>query len=218
MPGNVVQLEVSDNGVGMTPDTLRKIFDPFFTTKVTGRGLGLSAVIGIVKGHHGGLRVESEAGRRTTFKIVFPVSNVKHTDIASKPLGSHPAHYEGCVLIVDDEADVREVVTDMMDDVGVRTIVAQNGEEALEMYKAKWSEIDLILLDLSMPGMGGKEAFKKMKAINPRAKVVLTSGYSESEVTEELKELGLTGFIQKPYRYDKLKETILRYLAGRQSS
>ena len=216
--GQVVQLEVSDNGVGMTPETLRKIFDPFFTTKVTGRGLGLSAVIGIVKGHFGGLRVESEAGHRTTFKIVFPVSSETRDATASASRTAHPAKYEGCVLIVDDEPDVRQVVTDMLEDVGVRILVAENGEEGLELYRSKWSEIDLVLLDLSMPGMGGKETFKRMKAINANAKVVLTSGYSETEVTDDLKALGLTGFIQKPYRYDRLKDTIVRYIIGHESA
>jgi DNA-binding NtrC family response regulator len=104
----------------------------------------------------------------------------------------------------------------MLEEIGVRAYVAENGEEGLELYKGKWSEIDLVLLDLSMPGMGGKETFKRMKAINANAKVLLTSGYSETEVTDELNALGLAGFIQKPYRFDKLKETFIRYLAGNQ--
>jgi two-component system, cell cycle sensor histidine kinase and response regulator CckA len=211
-PGEFVLLEVSDNGQGMSPETLRKIFDPFFTTKVTGRGLGLSAVIGIVKGHHGGLRVESTAGRGTSFRIVFPVS-IEREKPAPRPLDADKhGRYRGCILIIDDEESVREVVKDMLEDVGIETLVAVNGEEGVKIYEARQAEIDLILLDLSMPGMGGKQAFKKLKNVNPDAKVILSSGYSETEVSDDLRELGLTGFIQKPYRYDVLKEMLRKFL------
>ena len=212
IPGEYVQLEVTDSGVGMAQETLRKIFDPFFTTKVTGRGLGLSAVIGIVKGHHGGLRVESEAGRGTTFQVVFPVSREKNSDAVSEAKDGQPARYDSCILVVDDEPDVREVTSDMLKDVGIKPLLAEDGERAIEIYNAKWSEIDLVLLDLSMPGIGGKETLKRLKAINESVKIILTSGYSESAVGSDLKSLGFTEFIQKPYSYDKLMEMILRHL------
>ncbi|MCX6133311.1 MAG: PAS domain S-box protein [Ignavibacteriales bacterium] len=211
-PGEFVLLEVSDDGVGMAAETLRKIFDPFFTTKVTGRGLGLSAVIGIVKGHHGGLRVESEAGRGTSFKIIFPVSADQRPVPVSGSERAALQRYKGCVLLIDDEEPVRDVVKDMLEDAGIKTLLAANGEEGLRSYESQPGEIDLVLLDLSMPGIGGKQTFRLLKGVNPDVKVILSSGYSETEVSDDLRELGLTGFIQKPYRYDKLRELIRDFL------
>ena len=212
VPGEYVLLEVTDNGVGMAPETLRKIFDPFFTTKVTGRGLGLSAVIGIVKGHHGGLRVESESGRGTSFKLVFPVSNNQRTEPASGENQSALQRYKGCVLVIDDEEQVREVVQDMLEDAGIKTLTASSGEEGVRLYKAHAAEVDLVLLDLSMPGIGGKEAFRLLKGVHAGVKVILSSGFSEAEVTDDLRELGLSGFIQKPYRYENLRELVRTFL------
>ena len=212
--GRYVKLDVSDNGSGMSQEVLKKIFDPFFTTKVTGRGLGLSAVVGIIKGHHGALRVESEEDRGTTFSLVVPVSEEtkkEHEMIHEAP---NVQNLQGCVLIVDDEADVREVVIDMLDDAGVRTMSAASGEEGIAIFQSHPDEVDLVLLDLSMPGIGGKETFRRLKALKPDLKIVLSSGYNQSEVTEDLSHLGLTGFIQKPYRYDKLNDLIRKYLEG----
>ncbi|HTY38087.1 MAG TPA: PAS domain S-box protein, partial [Bacteroidota bacterium] len=211
-PGEFVKLEVVDNGVGMAADTLRKIFDPFFTTKVTGRGLGLSAVIGIVKGHHGGLRVESEAGRGTSFKLVFPVSASRPEAVATAEKKTGSRRYKGCVLVIDDEEQVREVVSDMLEDAGIETLVAPSGEEGIRTYKLHNDVIGLVLLDLSMPGLGGKETFRLLKQFDPQVKVVLSSGYSETEVTDDLRDLGLAGFIQKPFRYENLKELLSGFL------
>jgi PAS domain S-box-containing protein len=211
-PGEFVLLEVTDNGVGMPAETLGKIFDPFFTTKVTGRGLGLSAVIGIVKGHHGGLRVESEYGRGTSFKLLFPATERK-SEVKEMPMEqARSRQYKGCILVIDDEDSVREVVQDMLEDAGIRTLVASNGEQGVQLYKASRTEIQLVLLDLSMPGIGGKQAFRLLKEINPDVRVVLSSGYSETEVTDDLRGLGLAGFIQKPYHYEALKEIMSSFL------
>jgi PAS domain S-box-containing protein len=210
--GNYVRLEVADNGSGMSQAVLGKIFDPFFTTKVTGRGLGLSAVVGIVQGHHGAMRVESEEDRGTTFSLVFPVSEEPKKEHEMTQQAPNTQNLQACVLIVDDEADVREVVIDMLDDAGVRTMSAANGEEGIALFQSHPDEIDLVLLDLSMPGIGGKETFRRLKSLKPDLKIVLSSGYSQTEVTDDLSHLGLTGFIQKPYRYDKLNELIRKFL------
>jgi two-component system cell cycle sensor histidine kinase/response regulator CckA len=212
-PGQFVLLEVTDTGIGMAAETLRKIFDPFFTTKVTGRGLGLSAVIGIVKGHHGGLRVESESGRGTSFKLVFPISDEQRS-VQKVVVGrENHQHYSGCVLVIDDEDSVREVVKDMLEDAGIRVLEACSGEDGVRLYAEHATDVNLVLLDLSMPGIGGKQAFRLLKEINRDVRIVLSSGYSESEVTNDLRDLGLVGFIQKPYRYDNLKDLVSSYLS-----
>jgi len=207
-PGRYCLLEVSDNGAGMGPETLNKVFDPFFTTKRTGRGLGLSAVVGIVKGHHGGMQVESKIGRGTTFRLIFPPSAQSGIIDGAGRTRGQDFKYHRYVLVIDDEADVRDVVADMLNESGIKTILAHDGESGVETYKSRMGVIGLVVLDLSMPGIGGKETFRRLRAVNPNVKVVLTSGYSETEATEDLAKLGLAGFIQKPYRWDKLRETI----------
>ena len=211
-PGDYVMLEVTDDGSGMNPETLHRIFDPFFTTKFTGRGLGLSAVMGIIRGHHGGMQVESEVGKGTSFRLIFPRSE-SHSVVREQGEGrTQEVPLEGTVLVIDDEADVREVVVDILREAGLRTLVAPNGEAGLEVYRSRHEEIAIVLLDLSMPGLGGRETFRRLKELDPNVRVIMSSGFSESEATIELKNLGLAGFIQKPYRWNRLTDLLREVL------
>jgi PAS domain S-box-containing protein len=211
-----VILETQDDGVGMSRETIAKIFDPFFTTKFTGRGLGLSAVLGIVRGHKGGVWVKSEPGKGTTFRLFFPVSDglpdeeltMPEPEI-SQPAGLGKARL---VLVIDDEAQIREGIHDILELEGLETIGAPNGEAGIELYRARVNEIGLVLLDLSMPGLSGEATLEGLRAINPEVKVVLSSGYNQSETVQRFAGRGLAGFLQKPYDVQKLLQTVRKYL------
>ncbi len=213
-PGQYVMLEVHDNGCGMDDGTLGRIFEPFFTTKFTGRGLGLAGVSGIVHGHKGAIRVYSLPGKGSTFKVLFPVMPVNHP-----PAFEPPQHLsEGrnqTVLIVDDEASVRSVARNTLQRRGYRTIEAADGREALEVYKRFFSEVSLVLLDLTMPYMNGEEVLRELKRITPSVKVLLSSGFNEVEAVRRFTGQGLAGFLQKPYASSVLAETVKRVLSDK---
>lgn len=200
LAGDYVFLEVTDNGVGMNAETISKIFDPFFTTKFTGRGLGLAAVVGIVRSHKGAITIESKMKKGTHFKIYFPVSHsltqkedtIKETDI--------DWHGKGTILVVDDDEAIRFLGKATLEKVGLQVITAVDGRDAVNIFKKKQDEINLVLMDMTMPRLSGEEAFKKLQEINPAVKVVLSSGYSEQEATRKFSKSGLMGFLQKPYR------------------
>jgi PAS domain S-box-containing protein len=204
-PGNYVMLEVHDAGCGMSEETLKKIFDPFFTTKFAGRGLGLSAVLGIVRAHSGALKVYSQPGRGTTFKLLFPISKEA---AAAEPAGEvRDLAGSGTVLIVDDEEVVRRTASHALERYGYRTILAGDGREAIQIYQRE-PEISLVLLDLTMPVMSGEEALRGLQTINPGVRVLLTSGYNEVEAVQRFAGKGLAGFIQKPYTAAALAERV----------
>ncbi len=200
-PGAYVLLEVSDTGLGMDAYTLAHIFEPFFTTKFTGRGLGLSAILGIVRGHGGGLSVSSAPERGTTFRIYLPAQ----MDIspAISPMVSKgptpPATPNAWVLIVDDEDTVREVARETLLVAGFRVLEANSGFQALEMLDRHGAEVALVLLDMTMPEMSGETTFHEIRKHWPHLRVLLSSGFPESSVSSAFKEPGLAGFIQKPY-------------------
>jgi CheY-like chemotaxis protein len=204
--GLYVYLEIADTGCGMSKDTLSKIFDPFFTTKFTGRGLGMSAVLGIVRGHKGAINVYSEEGKGTTFKILLPASG-KPVAIFNHDSQTEDWHGSGTVLLVDDEENVRGIGTEMLWELGFTTITACDGKEALDIFK-QHPGIDFVILDLTMPHMDGEQCFRELRQLKPDIKVIMSSGFSEYEVTQKFAGKGLAGFIQKPYKMSVLKQAI----------
>ena len=207
--GEYAILEIQDTGCGMSPEVLSRIFDPFFTTKATGHGLGLSATLGILRGHHAGIRIYSELGRGSTFKVLFPaaVSSVEAAD----PVAAVVASLEGLrVLLVDDEAILRESTSEALETLGVEVLVASDGVEAVERVALEGPSLDLVFMDLTMPRMDGRQAFQEIRRICPEVPVVLTSGYNEQESIQDFLGKGLAGFLQKPYTLGALRAVVQR--------
>jgi len=197
-PGLFVYLEVADTGSGMDADTVSRIFEPFFTTKFTGRGLGLSAIMGIVRGHQGALLVRSDVGRGTTFQVLFPAQGM----VAEVPLPQRddPSWAgRGVLLVVDDDETVRAVARQALELKGFQVLEAHDGRVAVALVREHAHAIGLVLLDMTMPHMGGEAAFREMRILQPDLKVILSSGYTEHEAMGRFVGQGLKGFLQKPY-------------------
>ncbi|MBL4774560.1 MAG: response regulator [Mariprofundus sp.] len=192
----------------MDAATQKKIFDPFFTTKFTGRGLGMSAMLGIVKGHHGALRIYSELGRGTTIKVAFPMSSEDAMGMETAVDVTPAWQGSGTVLVVDDEATIREVASAMLEDVGFDVITAVDGLDGVEVFRQHQDKIVLVLLDMTMPRMGGEACFRELRRIQSDVRVILSSGYNEQDATSHFAGKGLAGFIQKPYSPDQLTEKL----------
>ncbi len=211
-PGDYVLLTVTDTGMGMDKATMERIFEPFFTTKEMGRGtgLGLASVYGIVKSHGGYIDVESTKGRGTTFSVYLPATEKR----IERPRCRSERFVKGggTVLLVDDEEVVREVGKELLEAMGYQVVAAKDGREAVELYANNKDDIDIILLDMIMPKMGGGEAFDRIREMNPRAKVLLSSGYSVDGQADEILKRGCDGFIQKPFSIKELSVKIREIL------
>jgi PAS domain S-box-containing protein len=196
-PGEYVVLQVSDNGSGMDDATRAKIFDPFFTTKFTGRGLGLAAVLGIIRGHRGTIRVSSHPGVGTSFQVYFPASG-KSLQRSLAALSNDSIHGSGTILVIDDEEIVRVAARTVLESFGYNVLEGENGREGLRVYERHASEISVVLLDMTMPVMSGVETMQKLLELDREVVVIATSGYNESEAMQIFGS-SIAGFIQKPF-------------------
>lgn len=211
-PRRKLVLEVSDTGSGMDAETASRIFEPFYSTKFVGRGMGLAAVRGIVESHDGLIRVTSEVGKGTTFSLTFPAV-VGESPVEERG-ETFPLCGTGTILIADDEDDVRSMVRAMLESFGYRVLEACDGREAVDLYREKSGEIDLVLLDMMMPRMTGEEAFAEIRSISSSARAVLASGYDERGRISEVVASGFSGFLRKPFRRRELGQKVSEALGN----
>ncbi len=217
-PGRFVYLEITDNGIGMDRETQERIFDPFFSTKFTGRGLGMSAVQGIIKGHGGALFIESTPGNGTTIKVIFPAVEASVTDTVQNtdadPENTEEVALSGMALVVDDEKSVLKIAVTMVKLCGLKVITACNGTEAVSKFREQYDDIDVVLMDLTMPSMDGVTAMRELKLIKPSVKIILCSGFNEQELSDRVNEQAPAGFLRKPYSMKELGTELQRVMAG----
>jgi CheY-like chemotaxis protein len=214
--GNYVFLEVSDTGSGMSTETLARIFEPFFTTKFTGRGLGLAAVLGIVRGHRGALKVTSTLGDGSKFALAFPAvaSAAEVHPAASAQAAAH--RLNATVLVIDDEASVRRIVTRVLEALGCRAVAAPDGTVGVEMARDRMQQFDLVILDLTMPLMDGVQTLQELRRLHTDLPVILMSGFAEAHARARFGEHGLAGFLQKPFTVEQVRDCVTSALAARE--
>ncbi|MBI3450627.1 MAG: PAS domain S-box protein [Acidobacteria bacterium] len=212
--GAFLSISVGDTGSGIEADLRQRIFEPFFTTKERGKGtgMGLAMVYGIVKNHGGSIHVESEVGRGTCFSIYLPLASPRHAVPEAAPGEAPPVRGSGLVLVVDDEEPVRSVATAYLKHLGYEVLTAANGEEAVDVFQERGGAIDLVLMDLVMPKMGGPECFRILKGMDSSVRVVLSTGYGFSVAAQQMIDEGMVGLVQKPYEMRKLSEIVARAL------
>lgn len=215
--GPYVYCEVTDTGCGMESETQAKMFEPFFTTKFTGRGLGLAALLGIVRAHKGAIKVRSAPGRGTSIQVLFPASATPTPTASVEPVtAAKPSAWQGSgvILVVDDEQAVRALTGKLLQRLGFTVLIAAGGREALTVFQQHADDIVCVLLDRTMPDLDGEQTFRELRRLRPTVKVILCSGYNRQEATRALAGEGLTGFLQKPYQFAALREKLREALEG----
>jgi CheY-like chemotaxis protein len=214
--GMYAYVSVADTGCGMDGETLGKVFDPFFSTKFTGRGLGMAAVMGIIRSHSGAVKVESKKGKGSTFTALFPIQGVSLGRATTKPVEEKSTPDEKTVLLVDDEDMVMEIGCQFLERLGYRVETASSGQAAIDLLNRMPHQIiDCILLDLTMPGMDGLETMRQIKKIRPDQKVIIVSGYTRQQIEDRFANVAPPdGFIHKPFEMKALKETLYRVMAN----
>lgn len=205
--GNYIQISVSDTGPGMSPETQIRVFEPFYTTKSAGRGLGLAAVQGIVLGHKGGIRLESQLGAGTVFTILLPLADCLEDEVSEAGESINSGSTQR-ILVVDDEEAVRNVTAKLLEHAGFEVVCAVDGEDAVQVFERDPGSIDCVLLDLSMPRLDGEATFKELRRIRSDIRVVLNSGFTESEMLERFEGAGFAGVLQKPFPSKALIEKL----------
>ena len=213
--GKYVEISVTDTGVGIDRKTRERIFEPFFTTKEMGRGtgLGLASVYGIIKNHSGYIDVHSEKEKGTTFTIYLPASEKEA--VREKTVPTAMLKGTGTIILIDDEKMILDVGRELLEELGYTVLSALSGREALDIFQKRSDEIDLVIMDMIMPGMGGGETFDRLRAINPNIKVLLSSGYSVNGQASKILHRGCDGFIQKPFNLNQLAEKIGKIMVKR---
>jgi len=211
--GEHVYIEVADDGCGISDETRQHMFEPFYTTKFTGRGLGMSAILGIMRSNHGCIQIDSKPERGSTIRVFLPPAKGKAKQPPEETMSGHLTA-SGTVLVVDDEPAVREVACRMLTRMGFETLTANDGDESLDVYRRHQDEIVAVLLDLTMPKMSGDKAFEALQRIQPNVKVLISSGYGEARLAERFKDQRSVGFVQKPYNLKQLRQAMQKIMAG----
>jgi PAS domain S-box-containing protein len=213
-PGPYLRIAITDTGCGMTEEVQRHLFEPFFTTKEPGQGsgMGLASAYGTIRSHRGAVNVYSEPGRGTTFRVYLPLATGT-AEPEPPPPDAAPVRGSGCILVVDDEAIVRETVTEMLRPLGYRVATCADGPEAVAYYRDHAREVDLVILDLVMPGMSGRDAYAALKAVHPGVRVLLSSGYSLNGEAQAILDAGVLAFVGKPYRQAELARKVAEAMA-----
>jgi PAS domain S-box-containing protein len=208
--GDYVYLRVTDNGCGMNEETRKKLFEPFFTTKFTGRGLGMASVLGIIQGHHGAIKVESELGKGTTFTVFFPFLDRRTRTRAAEeePEMEWGMEGSGTILIIDDEESVLNVCRRMLEKMGFKVITAPDGRQGAAIFKKDPENINCVILDMTMPYMDGKSTFRELRKIRDDIHVIIASGYHETEIAESFPDETGINFISKPFQLSSLREKL----------
>ena len=216
-PGDYLAIEVADTGCGMPDDVLERIFDPFFTTKSAGEGigLGLSMVYGIIENHGGSIDVSSQCGHGTTFTVLLPLNDQRQAQVAAEEARAHHARdTAGCILLVDDEPVVRKAAGRMIESLGYEVVIATGGQEAADYYRQNADRVALVIIDMAMPGMDGRECFRAMRQVNPHVKAILSSGYGQDGRAQQILDDGILCFVQKPFRMEALADAIEKALGS----
>jgi CheY-like chemotaxis protein len=214
-PGEYICLEVTDNGCGMDGETKRRLFEPFYTTKFTGRGLGMSAVLGIIKAHNGALQLFSLPGQGTTFKVYLPVQ--KTDSFVEESLQTEsPVKWQGSgtILLVEDEPQVIKIGSLLLNSLGFSVIEASNGNEALKLYQKNAAYITFVMTDVGMPGMDGYELSRRLKRLNSVLPIIITSGFGDADVTSHIPREEIAGILNKPYNLPQLRDMVKGVVEG----